>query len=209
MKFKHVIGIDIAKETFVLSVHEHPFTQEIENIPKAIRRMLKILVKELKCPIEYCLFCFEHTGLYSAHMMEEFEKQQLSFVVVSGLEIKKSLGITRGKSDWIDADKIAEYAYMRQSKLKLYKLPNESLIKLEYLLSLRAMHVRHCASYESRVKEQFRVLKKTKQPLLYNSQQKLIRKFNIEIELVELEIQALIEKDPELKKNYDLLTSIV
>lgn len=209
MKFKHVIGVDMAKDNYVLSIHNFDFTKEFKNTPKAIRKMLKTLSKLLKVPLSQCLFCLEHTGLYSLSMMLELEKKELHFCVISGLEIKKSLGITRGKSDLIDARKIAEYAYLRQDKLPLFKFPSQSIIQLEYLLSLRSIHVRNRAGYQARVKEQFKVLKATHYETLYRSQKRVIKYLTKEIEKVEDQINEVIEADHELKKCFELLKSII
>ena len=208
MKFTHVIGMDMAKENYVLSIHDFKFTKEFENTPKAIRKMLKTLSKLLGVTLTECLFCFEHTGIYSMAMMVELEKQGLPFAVVSGLAIKKSLGITRGKSDRIDAQKIAEYAFFRQAKLRLFKFPSEALMQLEHLLSLRSVHVRNRAGYQARMKEQFSVLKKTHYPELFQSQKRMIKHLTKEIEKIELRINQIIETDQEINKCYALLTTI-
>ncbi len=170
MKFNYVIGMDMAKETYELTVHNFDFSQEFINTPKAIRKMLITLKRALKCNLEECLFCFEHTGLYSLEMMVELEKQSLKYSAIPGLVLKKSLGISRGKSDPIDALRIAEYGYMRQDRLTLTKMPSKAIINLKNLINMRAMHVRNRASYESRMNEQFRVLKKTEHSEIFNSQ---------------------------------------
>ena len=41
------------------------------------------------------------------------------FTVVSGLDIKKSLGIVRGKNDKVDAKRIANYAWEKRDKITL------------------------------------------------------------------------------------------
>ena len=209
MRFNHVIGMDMVKDNYVLSIHGFNFAQEFENTPKTIRKMLKTLSKLLEVPLNQCLFCLEHTGIYSLNMMLELEKQGFHFCVVSGLEIKKSLGITRGKSDLIDARKIAEYAYLRQDKLPLFRFPSQPVIQLNYLLSLRSIHVRNRAGYQARVKEQFKVLKVTHHAALYRSQKRVIKYLTKEIEKVEDQINKLIEADQELKNCFELLRSII
>jgi hypothetical protein len=41
-------------------------------------------------------------------------EMKLNYILVPGLEIKRSMGIQRGKNDQIDAKKIAQYAYRRR-----------------------------------------------------------------------------------------------
>jgi len=208
MKFKHVIGMDMAKETYVVHVHHSDYTQEFINAPKHICKMLKTLEGKLKCSLDQCLFCLEHTGLYSLDMIMILDSQSLNYSVIPGLEIKKSLGITRGKSDVIDAFKISEFGYLRQDKLTLHQMPSKALIKLKNLLSLRSMHVRHKASYQARMKEQFTVLKKTHFPDLYQSQRRMIDHLSKEIERIENAIKEIVNQDLTMKKCNDLLISI-
>lgn len=54
------------------------------------------------------LICFEHIGLYSLPLALYLEKQGIPFAMLSALEIKRSMGITRGKNDIIDSKRIAE-----------------------------------------------------------------------------------------------------
>ena len=49
------------------------------------------------------------------------------FVMASALDIKKSLGITRGKNDKIDACRIANYAYEKRDKLTPTILPGAAI----------------------------------------------------------------------------------
>jgi transposase len=208
MKFKHVIGFDMAKDSFTLHVHDFIFKGQFLNTPKEIRKMLKTLAQVLKCSLDQCLFCLEHTGLYSLEMMIELSKQELHFSVIPGLELRKSQGITRGKSDPIDAAQIAAYADLRKEKMKLYRFPSKALIELQYLLSLRAKHVRTRASYQQRLTEQFRILKKTHFPKIYRSQKKIIDQLKKEIAQVDQLIMEVIESELELKECFELLQSI-
>ena len=200
--------MDMAKENFVLFVYDSTSTMEFLNTPKDIRKMLKTVSRMLKVKLMDCLFCFEHTGLYSLNMMMELDKQGLNFSVVPGMAIKNSLGITRGKSDPIDSRNIAEYAFFRQHKLPLFQIPSKPLQELKNLISLRALHIKSRASYLARIKEQFSVLKKTNFPVLYNSQNRIIKQLDKEIIKVEAQINLVIDNNESIKKCYDLLVSI-
>ena len=208
MKFIYVIGMDMSKEFFDLYVHGLGFSKRFINNSQGIQLMLKTLKKEFSSPLDNCLFCFEHTGLYSFEMMVELEKKCLKYSVIPGLALKKSMGISRGKSDTIDAVRIAEYGYLRQEKLALYKLPSKSLMRLNRLASLRTMHVRSRASYMRRLNEQFRVLNKTEYPQIYHSQKRIIRNLDKEIEKVETAIKEIVNQDLRIKEQYNLLMSI-
>jgi transposase len=61
--------------------------------------------------------------------------------VVPGLEIKNSTGITRGKNDIIDAQRIADYGVRFSDKLKPYTLSDETVIQLKGLRTKRSQLV--------------------------------------------------------------------
>jgi len=208
MKFKYVIGMDMAKLSFALAVHNHSFEKEYDNTSKSIRQMLKTISKVLQTPNDQCLFCLEHTGLYSLEMIKLLSAQQIPYVVLSGLELKKSQGMRRGKSDPLDARSIGEFAYMRQDKLQLHQLPSPALIKMNDLLSLRALHVRTRAGYKARYGEQKRILKQCENPILFQSQKKMISFLTKEIDRLEEQIHQVIAENKAIKYYFDLICSV-
>lgn len=72
------------------------------------------------------------------------------------MEIKKSLGISRGKDDKVDATKIALYGYRLRAEIKPYKLPSKNIYQLKRLLTLRERLVKQNAGYKTTLKEQKR-----------------------------------------------------
>jgi len=49
--------------------------------------------------------------MYSVGLAIHLQEANISFAMISPLEIKKSLGMHLGKSDFIDAKRIANYAW--------------------------------------------------------------------------------------------------
>jgi len=60
------------------------------------------------------------------------------------------MGIARGKNDKQDAKRIAEYAYEKREKIKLYQMPSDTLLKLKRLLSYRERLVKERAAFKGR-----------------------------------------------------------
>jgi transposase len=56
-------------------------------------------------------FCFENIGRYSRILSVFLQDSGFGFGVLDALDLKRSLGLTRGKSDKKDARKIAVYAW--------------------------------------------------------------------------------------------------
>ena len=58
--------------------------------------------KQTDKPIKNILFYFEYTGLYSLPLAIFLEKNLISFSMIPASEIKRSLGITKGKNEFVD-----------------------------------------------------------------------------------------------------------
>lgn len=208
MKILDTVGIDISKLTFDVRIHSTQFYQQFENSNKGFVKLLKWVYKNSSFSKENILFIFEHTGLYSHQLAVYLTEQEVSFSLVPGLEIKRSLGIVRGKNDKVDATKIALYAYRLRDEIEPTILPSEQIQVLKSLLSLRERIVKQRAGYKASLKEQKRILPKGKNLVLLNSQEKIIKHLSKHIETIEKEMQKIIKSDELLNKQFKLIISI-
>ncbi len=132
--YQTIIGVDVSKSKLdyciILSddfekTHFHITDNNAKGIIKFITGIKK------KC--SDVLFCLENTGVYSMPLCYWLQEMEVDYWVVPALEIKRSKGICRGKSDKADARDIARFAYSHLHELKLTKLPQADLIKLRLL----------------------------------------------------------------------------
>ena len=208
MEFKDVIGIDVSKPTLDVCIHSLGICSIIDNNKVGYRKLISWATKQTNCPMEQVLFCFEHTGLYSSQLASYLSEKQLNFILVPGLEIKRSLGIQRGKDDEIDAKNIALYAFRRKSEVIPYQMPDKSITKLRQCLSLREKLVKQRGGYEATLKEQSSFLNKSENRILFSLPKRLIKQLNKGIKTIEQKLDLIIAENFEVKKNYDLITSI-
>lgn len=208
MKFLETIGIDVSKETLDVIIHTAGLTSQFENSTKGYKTLSKWVVSNVTCPREYLLFAFEHTGLYSFPLSVFLSENGYSFIMIPGLEMKRSLGIKRGKNDKIDAKAIALYAFRRKEEVIPYQLPSEELSELRRLLSLRERLVKHRAGYQASLNENERFLKKSDNPVFFEVHKKVISELNKQVVKIEKELYDLIKRDDQMKNMYDLITSI-
>lgn len=208
MKFKEVVGLDISKLTIDVAIHSSKVHFVIQNKVRGFKSLIIKVSKHLTCPMDQIVFVLEHTGLYSHQISLFFSQNNIPFVIVPGLEIKRSLGITRGKSDKADAAKIALYAYRRLDELELYKMPNDNLLSLKKLLGLRDKMVKQRAGYKCSLNEAKRVYKRKDNEVLFKSQESLIHNLSKQISSVETELMKMVKQDPEIQQMFILLTSI-
>lgn len=71
----------------------------------------------------------EHTGVYGKIIITKLVEKQANFCVEMPIQIIRSIGLQRGKSDRVDAKRIALYALKNYSQLELYKPVPEILEK--------------------------------------------------------------------------------
>ena len=111
MEIKEVIGIDVSKLKLDCCIHGSQELKTFRNDLEGIKKMIRWSLKKSGADRENLLFVLEHTGLYSDHLVRSLDRDEYYMNIVSGLEIKRSLGITRGKDDRADSKRIALYGY--------------------------------------------------------------------------------------------------
>ena len=151
---------------------------------------------------------FEHTGLYSHGLSVYLASKDIPFLMVPGLEIKKSMGMVRGKNDKADAKNIAKYAYRMRDEITPTVLSCEEEQSLKRLLSLRQRLVKQRAGFKSSLKEQKRVLVKKFNETLFTTQEKMIHYLTKQIKQVETEMMDILKSNESMLNNYKLITSI-
>lgn len=209
---KWFIGIDISKDYFDADmIHEQTpesFNEKrFENSPKGFSTMMQWLEKN-KVKIGDCLFCMEHTGTYGLMLFALLSKQEANFCVEPGLQIKKSLGMTRGKSDKVDARRIATYAHINRSKLKQFTLPSKKLLQIKQLLTYRDQLVKTRSSFMNSIKNHQQYQQVSQYDYITKDIQDQIGQLSVRIEEVENQIREIIGSEENLKKNFNLATSV-
>lgn len=204
---KEVLGIDISKLTIDVYLHVNQSHELFNNNPAGFRKLISWLKKE-KIILKDLLVCFEHTGMYSFELANFLTIKNIDYVMESAIQIKRSMGIVRGKNDKIDAQRIADYAYRRRDKLEFSVLPSKMISKIQKLLSLRETMVKHRSSYKVTIQENSRVLVKSEYKCFFEAQNKLVKSLTTQICKVEEEIKLIITSDLKLENTYNLITSI-
>ena len=174
MEIKEVIGIDASKLTLDCCIHNNGAQEIFDNAPEAIAAMVNWSLDTSGLDKEELLFVFEHTGLYTHRLIQYLGGNDYLFHVVPGLEIKRSMGIARGKDDKADAKRIALYGYRTREEIKPYQMPGESLARLKRFMSMRRKLVAQRAGHIATLGEQQRILDKEREPLLFEVQQQVI-----------------------------------
>jgi transposase len=207
MKAQTIIGVDVSKlklDCFMLPCGK---SLQISNEKKGFTRWM-LWLKEHEVNLEEVLVVMEDTGHYT-HVFELFlQSGQIDYIKLPAIEIKKSSGMTRGKSDRVDAVRIAQYGWLRREKLTGQLYPTQAIMKLRDLLSYRDKLVRDRSGYKARLKELLATCRISKGDFLYSQQLEDISYFDKKIPVVEKQIWLLVKSYPELQNNFELLQTI-
>lgn len=214
---KFTIGADISKDkiNFALRIlNDYLLEKEIENTTSALNKfikevqsLVKSVAKEKKS--EYSIeFVMEHTGIYGNLLMECLAGLKLTMYVVAGLEIKNSIGISRGKNDRIDAKRIAEYGVRFRDKMKPYTLSNQTLIELKVLNTKRTQIVRIKAQLTQAKDDNKKFQSKELQKKLEKINKPIVNDLDEAIKKIEAEMLELIKSNESIYDNYKIAQSV-
>lgn len=210
-KKKLIVGIDISKHSldvcFLVNddirTHEHVV---VSNDKKGIALLIS-KVKKFKIESDETLFCFESTGVYGMPLCYQLQSSDYTYCMVSGLEIKRSKGIVRGKTDKADALDIAEYAVTHFYKLKPTTLAEKDIAELRLLLSEREKLIKCMALLESTM-EGFEFIEKNQIKELRKHNNKTRAMLKERIESIEELMDGVIKRNEVMTEQYALVTSI-
>lgn len=200
------IGADLSKATIDIAFPPAKAHLRISNSKEGYPELLRWL-KQLKLPTTRVLIVMEHTGLYSLLLERFLHQHHIAFTKVSALEIKRSMGLTRGKTDKVDADRIASYAAEKRHKLKVCEPVTERLQRLKLLRSSRGQLVKQRTATKCVIKE-LRNIKIAENDLVLKVHLKILATFEQQIKKLENEIELSLAEDDALLQNYQLLMSI-
>jgi transposase len=207
MKYKWFVGIDIAKKTLDVVLYKKelqkksPYCQ-IPNNSDGFNTLTKWL-KEQNVVVKHTLFCMESTGIYGMELVN-FITEKANYCLESPLHIKRSLGLTRGKSDKIDAFQIARFCYLHRDELVPSRTASKIMLTLRSLINERERLVRTRTIDKTIVKE-----------LNYEENRSCIARAKNRISIlteditqIEKEIKSVIGENLDIECNYHLAKSV-
>ena len=206
MKVQHIIGADLSKRSIDLVYHLSKSHIKINNSTDGFNDLMRWLQK-LNIDISEAMIVMEHTGLYSYRFEDFLHQQQIAFCKVSALEIKRSVGLVRGKTDRLDAARIARYGHEKKARLIINQPLSNDLKRLQVLHSTYQRLVRHRAALINALKE-YIYIGIAERDLIIQTQRQLIKNFDKQIKKLMSEIQMIINQQAALKQNFLLLQSI-
>lgn len=117
-------------------------------------------------------------------------------------------GLQRGKTDSIDAQRIAEYAFRFRDQLQLWEPPRQVVQKLALLSAARQRLISVYNQLAGPLAEQQGFIDPTLQKQLSKSCQASLTALEKDRKAIEKAIDVLIESDPRLSQLFELVTSV-
>ena len=209
-KYKnYFVGIDFSKEKFDAALTDdagNVLSQDVfANSKNGYGLFLKWLRNQTyKARPEHLTVCGEHTGTFSLGLCDHLHSKGIRVALESALQIKRSSGLVRGKSDPADARMIAAYARRHAEELHLYSPKSGELREIEALLKFR----------DGLVKRSVQLRNQLSSGTLGNMPS-LERSVNKDLESLEkrakecvAEIERRLKASDEMSANHTILTSI-
>ncbi len=211
MQIKHFIGIDVSKDTLDLSIVVDGKNLQhycIKNSTREIKSTVNKFMKALGTTFDDTVFCMEHTGMYNLPLVKWLQCQQGKMWLESGVHIRKTLGMVRGKNDKVDSARIAMYAYINRHQIRLWKAPRKVIERIAALISQRSRMIKAKKQLNTANQEQRKFLDKEIMRSLNKYTCRTVVVIDNQIKAIEKEILGLILEDEVLNRMYRIITSV-
>lgn len=203
---KHFVGCDVSKQTldFGLFVPKTDYRQyphlKVSNDAQGYREVVSWLRKQ-GVKKQDMVIAMEHTGFYCVELTDWLQAHKISFTLLHPLAVKSSFCNGRNKTDKVDAQYIADYVYTQREKLSTSEPEDPAIKELRYLMSERKLVVKSQVMYRNFLGVQ-------RNESVARRLSASIKSLSEQIKQIEKDMLACIEAHPEIKRNYELLTSI-
>ncbi len=203
MQNQTIIGIDVSSATLDICVSSKgQKSVVIKNEATAISKFFNTYKKE-------CLVIgMENTGRYNWALYEVLKDLHHRVYVISPLHLKKSMGLVRGKTDKIDAIRIAAFIAKNHADTPQWKPSSPAIQKLKIFLTERTSRIK---SKRQLLKQQHDYAKMKHlgldKPLIKLNLKQLIL-IDAQITEIERQIELVIKADQQMEQQAKLIRSV-
>lgn len=212
---KFYMGIDVSKSWFDISlmlVIDHQkqvmMTERFANTSDGIKLWHQWLKKLHVAFNHNSLLVIENTGVYHRLIWRFCSKHKLPLYIGNAAHIKWSLGVTRGKNDIIDSQRLCSYACKEADELKCTPVLDIVFLQLKDLMTARTKLLSQLRSTQVYIKELKLSNDASIQKILEKAHKAAIEGLKKSIQQIEAEIQSIINNNEALKENYSLLITV-
>src|SRR5215211_4829394 len=99
---KFIIGVDVSKLKLDVHCYGHDSSLTTSNDCKGFKSLVKWFRKEVSKDSSCLLVVMEYTGIYTYQFEQFLHQYAIAYVKRPALDIKRSAGMKRGKTDKAD-----------------------------------------------------------------------------------------------------------
>ena len=207
---KHFVesaGIDVSKLTLDVFLYNQKQHRQFANSQAGFELMQKWIFAIVGDEVDV-IYCYEHTGWYCILLGQFLYHQNLFNCCINPLEIKRSMGFRRGKSDKTDAIEIARFAWLRKDELTSSIPMPMKLIDLQRFMSLREQLVKQSTALKNLEKGMLVTTQKVQGDIALKIIKQSLKQLELQIKKIETSMEDLIKTETEMQKNYKLSRSV-
>jgi len=211
MQFNNFIGIDVSKLTLdITAVVDGKDVGYLlmKNSSREFNKGLAGFLKRLGLEFEDSVFCMEFSGIYTYPLVKWLGSKNARIWMESGIQINRSSGFQRGKSDKTDSLRIAMYAYENRHKMKLWLSPRPVIKHIAALLAQRSRLMKCRKQLMTAVNEQSGFVEKVILTEITRYNQKAVKALDKQIDEIEKSIKQLVREDENLARLEKLVCSV-
>lgn len=210
MEFKFFVGVDISKLTLDFVVRDEQkvlFHRKTRNDAEGLKSF-EVHCKAHQVDLKQSVICMEHTGIYNACPLAHFHSKGYSIWVENPIQIKQSMGLVRGKNDKVDAQRISEYAFRYQDKIRIWVPERAIITQIRHLSALRRRLINTKNQLQVPLAELKGQTEKSIKKKLEKFTSKPVEELKKKIKEVDKEIHTLIQSDERLNELFEQVTSV-
>jgi transposase len=212
---KNYLGIDVSKFWFdvsLLVVVDHAkqplLTDRFENNAPGIKAFRTWLKLQQVSYDSNSLLVIENTGVYHRLIWSFCSKHNLPLHIGNAAHIKWSLGITRGKNDVIDSQRLCIYCCKQADELKATPVLDPVFMKLKDLMTSRSRLVAQLHSTKNYIKEIQCTNDNALLSMLDKAHKAAIEGIKKSIVQIEEMIKQIIQQNKAVYTNYQLIRTV-
>lgn len=208
--YHYYVGVDISNPDFCGSIYQTPdipvkTIADVENKLPGFKKFEQWLNQNQVTPGN-CVVCLEATGVYAEQLCYYFTAKGYAVALEPPLKVKRSFPDKRHKTDKVDSQEIAEYAYRFCDELRIWQPKNEIIEQIQVLLMTREQLVVHKTALLNT--RQALTKKVVQTPLANKIYDQNIERLKKQIKDIENELKKLIDKHPDFRNTIQKLKSI-
>ena len=150
----------------------------------------------------------ENTGIYHRPLVAFLQRKQAFVWVEHPVTIKWSMGLQRGETDNLDAQRIGLYAFRDQDKAKAYNVKAQSLQRVSELLATRERLLKAEHMLLAPIKELKELGLKEEKKVVRKACKQSILTLKKEIKAITNALEDLVKEHPAIEASYHYIRSV-